>query len=67
MPRPRRRASRRSVAFYKSIGMPTRMGELGAADCPVESLARHCCRRGPVGHILPLEAADVEAILKDAF
>ena len=55
------------VAFYKSLGMPTRMGELGADECPVESLARHCCRRGPVGRLLPLEASDVEAILKNAF
>ena len=55
------------VAFYKSLGMSTRMGELGADECPVESLARHCCRRGPVGRLLPLEASDVEAILKNAF
>ena len=47
--------------------MPTRMGELGADECPVASLARHCCRRGPVGRLLPLEASDVEAILKNAF
>ena len=40
---------------------------LGADECPVESLARHCCRRGPVGRLLPLEASDVEAILKNAF
>ena len=45
------------VAFYKSLGMPTRMGELGADECP----------RGPVGRLLPLEASDVEAILKNAF
>lgn len=55
------------VAFYRSLGMPVTMSELGAEDCPVDSLARHCCRQGTVGHLMPLAAADVEAILKSAF
>ena len=55
------------AAFYRSLGMPVTMCELGAEDCPVDSLARHCCRQGTVGHLMPLAAADVEAILKSAF
>ena len=54
------------VAFYKSLNMPITMAELGAEDCPVHSLARHCCRRGPVGHLMALDAEDVEAILRSA-
>ncbi len=52
------------VAFYKSLNMPITMAELGAEDCPVHSLAHRCCRRGPVGHLMTLEAEDVEAILR---
>lgn len=47
--------------------MPTRWASSAPTNAPVESLARHCCRRGPVGRLLPLEASDVEAILKNAF
>ena len=54
------------VAFYKSLNMPITMAEWGAEDCPVHSLARHCCRRGPVGHLMALDAEDVEAILRSA-
>lgn len=52
--------------FFLSIGMPLNLAELGAADCPVEELARHCCRKGPVGHLMELDVADVVAILTSA-
>ncbi|MDY4163657.1 MAG: iron-containing alcohol dehydrogenase [Sutterella sp.] len=52
--------------FYQSLGMPITLGELGAADCPIESLARHCCRSGRVGHLEPLDAGDVTEILISA-
>lgn len=52
--------------FFRSIGMPITLRELGAEDCPVESLARHCCKKGPVGRFVSLEAADVTAILASA-
>ena len=52
--------------FYRSLNMPLTMKDLGAADCPVESLARHCCRKGPVGHLKPLNEADVLAVFRAA-
>lgn len=51
-------------AFYQNMGMPLTLSELGVTDCPVTELAQRCCRRGPVGHLLPLNEADVAAILR---
>lgn len=53
-------------AFYRSLNMPTTMKELGAADGPFESLARHCCRKGGVGHLKALTEEDVLAIFRSA-
>ena len=53
-------------AFYQSLGMPITLRGLGAEDCPIDSLARHCCRCGRVGHLEPLDAADVAGILTSA-
>ncbi len=49
-----------------SLGMPRNLAELNAADCPVEELARHCCRAGAVGHYKALDAGDVREILESA-
>lgn len=54
---------RRFIDWLERMNLPTTLDDLGIADCPAASLARHCCRRGPVGHLMPLEASDVEAIL----
>lgn len=54
------------TGWLQTLGMPTTMATLGAVDCPIEALARHCCRKGPVGHLKPLAADDVEAILTGA-
>lgn len=54
------------TGWLQTLGMPTTMAALGAVDCPIEALARHCCRKGPVGHLKPLAADDVEAILTGA-
>ncbi len=51
-------------AFYQNMGMPLTLSELGITDCPVEELAARCCRRGTVGHLLPLAEADVLSIMK---
>ena len=51
---------------YQSLGMPITLRGLGAEDCPIDSLARHCCRCGRVGHLEPLDAADVAGILTSA-
>ena len=52
--------------YDKSMKLPLTLQELGAVDCPIEALARHCCRKGAVGHFKPLEKADVEALLRAA-
>ncbi len=52
--------------FYRSLNMPLTLKDLGAADCPIESLARHCCRKGKVGHLKALDEADVLAIYRAA-
>lgn len=54
------------TGWLQTLGMPTTMAALGAAECPIEALARHCCRKGPVGHLKALAADDVEAILTGA-
>lgn len=54
------------TGWLQTLGMPTTMAALGAGDCPIEALARHCCRKGPVGHLKALAAEDVEAILTGA-
>lgn len=54
------------TGWLQTLGMPTTMAALGAVDCPIEALARHCCRKGPVGHLKALAAQDVEAILTGA-
>ena len=53
-------------AWLKTMKLPLTLQELGAVDCPIEALARHCCRKGAVGHFKPLEKADVEALLRAA-
>ena len=52
--------------FYIKIGMPISLAELDATNCPVEQLAQHCTRKGPVGHLMELDAKDVVAILASA-
>ncbi|MCG5031961.1 iron-containing alcohol dehydrogenase [Mesosutterella sp. OilRF-GAM-744-9] len=50
--------------FYKSLGMPLTLRELGAGDAPIEQLAERAVAKGPLGHYVPLKAADVAAILR---
>ncbi|MDO5531190.1 iron-containing alcohol dehydrogenase [Sutterella sp.] len=54
------------VGWIQALKLPTTLEALGAADCPIESLAHHCCRNGTVGHLKALDADDVEAILTGA-
>ena len=51
---------------HGAVHVARTLQELGAVDCPIEALARHCCRKGAVGHFKPLEKADVEALLRAA-
>lgn len=52
--------------WLESMRLPATLKAIGAEDCPIESLARHCCRKGPVGRYVTLEAADVAEILRSA-
>ena len=54
------------IGWLQLMRMPTTLAALGAAECPIDAIARHCCRKGPVGHLKPLAAEDVEAILEGA-
>lgn len=54
------------IGWLQLMRMPTTLTALGAADRPIDAIARHCCRKGPVGHLKPLAAEDVEAILEGA-
>lgn len=54
------------TAWAESLGLPTTLEALGAADCPAKELAQRCCGEATVGKLLPLAADDVEAILEDA-
>lgn len=51
------------ISWLQSMRLATTLEALGIGDCPIESLARHAVRKGPVGHLKPLGADDVLAIL----
>ncbi len=61
----------RLKAFFKSIGMPVTLRELGIEDkSKFGALAKHGVRRtagGTLGNFVRLDAADVEKILEIAF
>lgn len=52
--------------WLATMKMPLTLKAIGAEECPIEALARHCCAKGTVGHLLPLAADDVMAILEGA-
>lgn len=52
--------------WLSTMKMPLTLSAIGAEECPTEALARHCCAKGTVGHLLPLAAEDVMAILEGA-
>lgn len=54
------------VEWLRTMGMPVTLEALGAAECPIDALARHCCRKGPVGRLAALGEADVKTILEGA-
>jgi len=50
--------------FYRSIGMPTRLCDIGVADTDIEELARlSCMKTGTIGGSFKLDVADVEKLL----
>ena len=58
-----RRGINALVEWTRRMALPTNLRELGAEDCPIESLARHCCRAGTVGKYVPLDQDAVLEIL----
>lgn len=58
-----RRGINALVEWTRRMALPTNLRELGAEDCPIESLARHCCRAGAVGKYVPLDQDAVLEIL----
>jgi alcohol dehydrogenase YqhD (iron-dependent ADH family) len=57
------------VAFFRSIGMPTSLPELGVGPITQDQMARMaaaCTAEGPVAKFKPLHAADVLAIYRAA-
>ncbi len=52
------------AAWIEEMKLPTTLEALGIPDCPIDSLARHCCRSGTVGRLKALSAEDVLEIYK---
>ena len=51
------------MSWLQSMHLSTTLEALGIGDCPIESLARHAVRKGPIGHLKSLTGDDVLAIL----
>lgn len=59
-----REGIRRLIRFFKSIGMPTTLKELGITDNRYEEMAAQAARFGSVGFFMKLKARDIEEIYK---
>ena len=53
---------RRLVDFYRRIGLPTTLKELGVTDDRSEEMAVKCVDRGQVGNFARLDAAEVRKV-----
>ncbi|MBQ3681025.1 MAG: iron-containing alcohol dehydrogenase [Paludibacteraceae bacterium] len=51
-------------AFFKKIGVKTRLTELGISDKDFDTMAKRATRNGAVGHYIPLDAKAFTDILK---
>lgn len=51
-------------AFFKKIGVKTRLTELGISDRDFETMAKRATRNGAVGHYIPLDAKAFTEVLK---
>lgn len=54
----------RQIDFYRRIGMPTSLAEMGIDGERLEEMAEKCTAGGPVGHLKQLYKEDVFEILK---
>jgi alcohol dehydrogenase YqhD (iron-dependent ADH family) len=55
---------RRLKGFFRDIGLPTSLAELGVPSARLQEMARRCTAGGPVGHFERLGEADVLAIYR---
>lgn len=55
---------RRLAEFFRSIGLPTTLKELGVPEDRLEEMAARCTSRGPVGSFKKLGKEDVLAIYR---
>lgn len=55
---------RRLRAFWKGIGLPGTLSEMGVGADRIDEMARKCTESGPVGHFVKLGRAEVRAILE---
>ena len=55
---------RRLAEFFRSIGLPTTLKELGVPEDRLEEMAARCTSRGPVGSLKKLAKEDVLAIYR---
>lgn len=51
-------------AFFKKIGVKTRLTELGINDKDFDTMAKRATRNGTVGHYIPLDAKAFTEVLK---
>ena len=55
---------RRLRAFWKGIGLPGTLSEMGVGADRIDEMARKCTESGPRGNFVKLGQADVRAILE---
>ena len=51
-------------AFFKKLGLKTRLSELGIGDRDFKVMADRATRNGNVGHYVPLDSEKIQAILR---
>lgn len=56
--------SEKLEAFFKKIGVKTRLTELGISDKDFDTMAKRATRNGTVGHYIPLDAKAFTEVLK---
>ena len=52
--------------FFASLGMPSKLQEVGIKEDNFEAMAKHATVNGKIGDFKPLEAQDVQNIYKAA-
>lgn len=57
-----REGIRRMTAFFRSIGLPTTLQELGVTDDRFDRMAKSAVDRGPLGNFVKMDAAAVKKV-----